>query len=35
MRVKEPVTQVVLLKTGIFAFPPVFVEKQLEKPYNI
>jgi gliding motility-associated lipoprotein GldJ len=34
-RPKEPVTQVVLLKTGIFAVTTIFVEKQLEKPYNI
>jgi hypothetical protein len=27
-RPKQPVIQVVLLKTGIFAFPIVFVEKQ-------
>jgi hypothetical protein len=34
-RPKHTVIQVVLLKTGIFAFPIVFVEKQMKKPYNI
>jgi hypothetical protein len=31
MGVKGPVTQVVLLKTGIFALPAVFVEKAIGK----
>ena|SRR5689334_13623930 len=34
-RPKHTVIQVVLLKTGIFAVPLVFVEKQMKKPYNI
>jgi hypothetical protein len=34
-KLKEPVTQVVLLKTGIFAVPIIFVEKQMKMPYNI
>jgi hypothetical protein len=34
-RPKHTVIQVVLLKTGIFAKPLVFVEKQMKKPYNI